>query len=55
MQVFVLQAQGYGDDEDAFYTCGVYSTRQKADDAALLLRATDNELVSEVEEYLLDL
>jgi len=29
-KVYVLQVQGWGDDEDAFYNTGVYSTKAKA-------------------------
>ena len=30
MTVYILQAQGLGDLEDAFYNIGVYSTEEKA-------------------------
>ena len=29
-KVYVLQVQGWGDSEDAFYNTGVFSTRAKA-------------------------
>ena len=30
MTIYILQAQGLGDLEDAFYNVGVYSTHEKA-------------------------
>ena len=33
MTVYILQAQGLGDLEDAFYNIGVYSTHEKATNA----------------------
>jgi hypothetical protein len=33
MTVYILQAQGLGDLEDAFYNVGVYSTEEKAKNA----------------------
>jgi hypothetical protein len=30
MQLYVLAAQGFGDDEDAFETVGVYSSEENA-------------------------
>jgi hypothetical protein len=33
MTVYILQAQGLGDLEDAFYNVGVYSTQEKATNA----------------------
>jgi hypothetical protein len=33
MQVFVLQAQGLGDDENAYESIGVYSTFANAENA----------------------
>ena len=33
MTIYILQAQGLGDIEDAFYNVGVYSTHEKATNA----------------------
>jgi hypothetical protein len=33
MTIYILQAQGLGDLEDAFYNVGVYSTHEKATNA----------------------
>ena len=33
MQVYILQVQGWGDDEDEFYNVGAYSTRARAEAA----------------------
>ena len=30
-KVFIVQVQGWGDNEDEFYNCGTYSTRAKAE------------------------
>ena len=32
-KVYVLQVQGWGDDEDAFYTTGVYDSKVGAETA----------------------
>ena len=37
MTVYILQAQGYGDLEDAFYNTGVYSTMELAQSAERIL------------------
>ena len=37
MTVYILQAQGYGDLEDAFYNTGVYSTMERAQSAERIL------------------
>jgi len=37
MTVYILQAQGYGDLEDAFYNVGVYSTMERAQNAERIL------------------
>ena len=33
MQVYIVQVQGWGDDEDEFYNVGAYSTRARAEAA----------------------
>ena len=38
-KVYIVQVQGWGDDEDAFYITGAYSTRAKADAAVAQLTA----------------
>ena len=43
MTVYILQAQGWGDLEDAFYNVGVYSTRERAESA-------ERNLISEAHE-----
>lgn len=30
-KVYIVQVQGWGDDEDEFYPCGAFSTRSKAE------------------------
>jgi hypothetical protein len=32
-KVYIVKVQGWGDDEDAFYNTGAYSTRKLADKA----------------------
>ena len=32
-QVYIVQVQGWGDDEDEFYNVGAYSTRARAEAA----------------------
>ena len=56
--IFVVQVQGWGDDEDAFYNTGAYSTKAKAEKAVKQLIAEaeadglDN-VVTEIEELVL--
>ena len=38
-KVYIVQVQGWGDDEDAFYITGAYSTRELADAAVVKLTA----------------
>ena len=37
MTVYILQAQGFGDLEHAFYNTGVYSTKERAESAERIL------------------
>jgi hypothetical protein len=45
-KVYIVQVQGWGDDENAFYNTGAYSTKAKADTALadLLAQAEADEL-----------
>jgi len=45
-KVYIVQVQGWGDDEDAFYNTGAYSTKEKADAALaeLIAQAEADEL-----------
>ena len=38
-KVYIVQVQGWGDDEDAFYITGAYSTRELAEEAVAKLTA----------------
>ena len=38
-KVYIVQVQGWGDDEDAFYITGAYSTRKLAEAAVKQLTA----------------
>jgi len=38
-KVYIVQVQGWGDDEDAFYITGAYSTRELAEAAVAKLTA----------------
>jgi hypothetical protein len=51
-KVYIVQVQGWGDDEDAFYITGAYSTREKAEDAmhVLIADAHDDGLLDVVTE-----
>ena len=55
--VFVVQAQGFGDDEDAFENIAAFSTRVLADEYVSDLEeqdaAEDNDFVYRVEEITL--
>lgn len=60
-KVYVLQAQGMGDDEDAFENIGVFSSEQKLKEATLdflekirLDRDGSDDIVINVEEFELD-
>ena len=58
-KVYVLQVQGWGDSEDAFYNTGVFSTRAKALSAEkqLLKEAAEDGLpdaVTQIETLELD-
>jgi hypothetical protein len=56
MKLFVATAQGIGDDENAFYNVGVYSTLDLAKAAlADLAEEMDTELETAIEEHTLDL
>ena len=55
--VFVVQAQGFGDDEDAFENIAAFSTRRLADEYVADLEEQDaqedNDFVYRVEEITL--
>ena len=55
--VFVVQAQGFGDDEDAFENIAAFSTRVLADEYVADLQEQDvqddNEFVYKVDEITL--
>jgi hypothetical protein len=55
--IFVVQAQGFGDDEDAFENIAAFSKRQLADNYVADLEeqdaADDNNFVYRVEEITL--
>ena len=58
-KVYVLQAQGFGDDEYAFANIGVFSSMEKLQaELAILQEEWETELqlnvVTNVEEYTLD-
>jgi hypothetical protein len=57
-KVYIVQVQGWGDDEDAFYNTGAYSTKEKADAALaeLVAQAQEDELevVTNVEVITVD-
>jgi len=38
-KIYIVQVQGWGDDEAAFYNTGAYSTKAKADEALAQLVA----------------
>ncbi len=57
--VFVLQVQGWGDDEDAFETVGVYSSKVNAETAqrnaiSEWAEDTGGELITRVDVFELD-
>jgi hypothetical protein len=58
-KVFIVQAQGWGDDEDAMYNISAHSTREKAEDAMHVLIAEAHsdgleDVVTDIEEMTLD-
>ena len=58
-KVYIVQVQGWGDDEDAFYITGAYSTRELADAAVVKLTADaleDNidDVVTDIEVVTVD-
>ena len=57
--VYVLQAQGFGDDEDAYENIGVFSSQEKFESTLASLEeewAEDElEVVTNVEEFELDI
>jgi hypothetical protein len=56
--VYILQAQGFGDDEDAFENIGAFSSMEKLEAALVVLEAEwaedELEVVTNVEEMSLD-
>jgi len=57
--IFVVQVQGWGDDENAFYNTGVYSSRVNAETAQrnLIAEALEDgleDVVTNIEEMELD-
>jgi hypothetical protein len=58
-KVYIVQVQGWGDDEDAFYNTGVYSSRVNAETAQrnLIAEALEDgleDVVTDIEEMELD-
>jgi len=58
-KVYILTVQGWGDDEDAFYNTGVYSSRVNAETAQrnLIAEALEDgleDVVTNIEEMELD-
>jgi hypothetical protein len=58
-KVYIVQVQGWGDDEDAFYNTGAYSTRKLAEQALadLLVQAEADgltDVVTEIEVLTVD-
>jgi hypothetical protein len=58
-KVYIVQVQGWGDDEDAMYNVGAFSTRKKADAhiEALLAQAAEDgldDVVTDVEVITVD-
>ena len=54
MKVFILQAQGFGDNEDEMYNMGVYSTRAKAEAAEQDILEDMYDAVTEITEVKVD-
>lgn len=58
-KVYIVQVQGWGDDEDAFYITGAYSTRALAEAAVeqLIAEAADDgldDVVTDIEVVSVD-
>jgi hypothetical protein len=58
-KVYIVQVQGWGDDEDAMYNTGAYSTRTLAEQALadLLTQATEDgleDVVTDIEVLTID-
>lgn len=58
-KVYIVQVQGWGDDEDAMYNVSAHSTREKAEDAmhVLIADAHDDgltDVVTEIEVITVD-
>ena len=57
-KVYIVQVQGWGDDEDAFYITGAYSTKEKAEDAERNIiteaEADELEVVTQIEVVTVD-
>ena len=58
-KVYIVQVQGWGDDEDAMYNTGAYSTRKLADNALaeLLVQAEEDgltDVVTDIEVLTVD-
>lgn len=51
MKVFVLQAQGFGDNEYEFYNIGVYSTKEGIEQAQEEVLNDFDGAILRVEEY----
>jgi hypothetical protein len=51
-KVYIVQVQGWGDSEDAFYTVGAYSTRDKAD--AAVAKLTADALADSIDDVVVD-
>ena len=56
--VYILQAQGFGDDEDAFENIGAFSSMEKLEAALVVMESEwaedELEVVTNVEEMMLD-
>ena len=52
-KIYIVQVQGWGDDEDAFYTVGAYSTRAKAD--AAVAKLTADALADSIDDVVTDI
>ena len=52
--VYVLQAQGYGDNELAFANVGVYDSMQQLEKTKQALQTDDATIVFNVEEFMLN-
>ena len=58
-KVYIVQVQGWGDDEDAMYITGAYTTRTKAEAAVQQLTADAHadgldDVVTEIEVVTVD-